>query len=210
MVNNKEFYGEVVGGVKPYLTENISDFDQPIVSYQARTASSNPISPGQYQLIVPSSSNQITIKHSTGLLRTKDILIDGNITGATSISSTPFVGTLSGNATTVTNGVYLDETSTQTINGNVSVKQIDIDGSRCIYQQGTNGTDTRANLRVIANLSSDTNSQDGMLINYGSNGGVNANCKFYANGTTQRMTILAENAHVGIGTDAPTEKYSGW
>ena len=132
MVSNKKIYGEVVGDVKPYLTENISDFDQPIVSYQARTASSNPILPGQYQLIVPSSSNQITINHSTGLLRTKDILIDGNITGATSISSTTFVRNLSGNANTVTNGVYLDETSTQTIDGNVSVKQIDIDGSRCI------------------------------------------------------------------------------
>jgi hypothetical protein len=42
MVNNKKIYGEVVGDVKPCLIENISDFDQPIVSYQARTASLNP------------------------------------------------------------------------------------------------------------------------------------------------------------------------
>ena len=54
MVNNKKFYGEVVGDVKPYLIENINDFDQPIVSYQARTASTDPILPGQYQLLVPS------------------------------------------------------------------------------------------------------------------------------------------------------------
>ena len=121
------------------------------------------------------------------------------------IPATQFVGPLSGNATTVTNGVYLDHTGTQTINGNIGVKQVDIDGTRCIYQQGTGGIDTRANLRVIANLSTDTNNQDGMLINYGSNGGTSANCKIYANGTTERMCILASNGNVGIGTSTPSE-----
>ena len=111
-------------------------------------------------------------------MKTNSIYVDGSISNATSISSSTCVGKSSGNATTVTNGVYLDETSTQTINENVSVKQIDIDGSGCVYQQGSGGVDTRASLRVIANLS--TINPDGMLINYGSNGTTAVDCRIYA------------------------------
>ena len=38
-----------------------------------------------------------------------------------------------------------------------------------------------------------------MYINYGSTGGVAARCRFYANGTTQRMHINADTGNVGIG-----------
>ena len=148
MLNSKKFFGDIEGNVKPYLIEDTGNFDQPLVSYQAFTGSTTTNPPSQVQIIVPASSNRITINHSTGLLKTKNIYVDGTITNASSITATQFVGPLSGNATTVTNGVYLDNTGTQTINGNISVKQVDIDGSRCIYQQGTGGIDTRANFRV--------------------------------------------------------------
>ena len=205
-LSGKKFFGDIEGQVKPYIIQDTNNFDQPIVSYQAFTGTVTQLPPNQLQLIVPDSSKIVTINHSTGLLKTKNICVDGTITNVSSITATRFVGPLSGNATTVTNGVYLDNTGTQTTNGNVSVKQLDIDGTRCIYQQGTSGVDTRANLRVIANLSTDTNNQDGMLINYGSNGGTSANCKIYANGTTERMCILASNGNVGIGTSTPSEK----
>ena len=204
MSNSKKFYGDIVGQVKPYIIEDINDYDQPISSYQAFTATSTKIPPGQIQLIIPASNKRISIDNSTGLLKTKSILMDGNITGATSISSTTFVGALSGNATTVTNGVYLDDTGTQSIGGNIGVKRLDIDGTRCIYQQGTGGVDTRANLRILQNTS--TTTQDGMLINYGSTGGSNSNIKFYANGTAEGMRIRGNTGNGGINETAPSEK----
>jgi hypothetical protein len=204
MLNSKKFDGDIVGPIKPYLVQDVENYDQPIVSYRALSSGVTQLPPGQMQLIIPNSTKLITINHSTGLLKTKSIYVDGNITNVNSITATQFVGTLSGNATTVTNGVYLDETSTQTINGNVGVKQLNIDGTQCIFQQGTNGTDIRGNFRVLTNLS--TNNQDGMLINYGSTGGAAADCKIYANGTTERMIIKADNGNVGIGTSTPLEK----
>ena len=68
------------------------------------------------------------------------------------------------------------------------------------------GVDTRANLRVLANLSTNSNNQDGMYINYGSTGGTNADVKFYANGTTERMRIMGNTGNVGINKTAPSEK----
>jgi hypothetical protein len=203
MLNSKKFIGDIEGPIKPYIIQDTNDYDQPLVSYRAVSSVVTQTPPAQLQLILPASSKLITINHSTGLLKTKSIYVDGSITNCDSITATQFVGTLSGNATTVTNGVYLDETSTQTINGNVGVKQLNIDGTQCIYQQGTNGTDTRANLRVISNSS--TSNQDGMLINYGSTGGTGADCKIYANGTTERMIIKADTGNVGIGTSTPLE-----
>ena len=41
-----------------------------------------------------------------------------------------------------------------------------------------------------------------MYINYGSTGGVAAHCRFYANGTTQRMHINADTGNVGVGVEA--------
>ena len=203
-MNSKKFIGNVTGPVKPYTIEDTKNLYQPIVSYQATTGSVNPPLPNQIQLIVPALSNKITVNHSTSLLKTKHIYVDGNITNATRITANQFVGSLSGNATTVTNGVYLDETSTQTINGNVSVKQLDVDGTRCVYQQGTGGEDTRGTFRVLQNTS--IVNQDGMLINYGSTGGANANIRFYANSTTERMRILADTGNVRTCNTAPSEK----
>ena len=200
MLNSKKFFGDIEGNVKPYIIQDTNNFDQPIVSYQAFTGTVTQLPPNQLQLIVPDSSKTVTINHSTGLLKTKNIYVDGNVTG------NQFIGSLSGSSDTVTNGVYLNNSGTQTINGNVSVKQIDIDGTRCIYQQDTGGTDTRANLRVLANLSTDTGNQDGMLINYGSTGAANANIKFYAHGTTERMRIRANTGNVGINKTASSEK----
>ena len=135
-MNSKNFIGGVTGPIKPYLIEDTNSFDQPIVSYQATTGSVSPSLPNQKQLIVPALSNKITVNHSTGLLKTKNIYVDGDIINSTSTTATQFVGSLSRNATAVTNGVYLDETSTQNINRNTSVKQLDIECTRCVYQQG--------------------------------------------------------------------------
>ena len=89
---------------------------------------------------------------------------------------------------------------TLTTDGNLSVKQLNIDGKRTIYQQGTSGEDTRANLIVIANLSSVN--QNGMYINYGSLGSGNAHCRSFANSTTQQMHINALTGNVGIVREA--------
>ena len=45
-----------------------------------------------------------------------------------------------------------------------------------------------------------------MLINYGSLGGANANLRFYANGTTERMRIRANTGNVGINEIGPSKK----
>ena len=57
-----------------------------------------------------------------------------------------------------------------------------------------------ANIRVVANLSNSI--QDGMWINYGSLGGTNAHCRFFANGITRRMHINAFTGNVGIAANA--------
>ena len=44
-----------------------------------------------------------------------------------------------------------------------------------------------------------------MLMDCASNGGANAKCKIYANGTTEKMCILASNGNVDIGTSTPSE-----
>ena len=109
--------------------------------------------PANLPLIVP-TANILTQNPSTGSLKTKSIEVTGNISGVTTVTSTNFVGSLKGNATSLTNGVYLDNTGTQTLAGHLFVQQLNVDGKRCIYQDGTGGGDTRANLRVLANLSS--------------------------------------------------------
>lgn len=78
------------------------------------------------------------------------------------------------------------------------------------YQlQGTNvlfntGNDVYGNIRVLQNNSATL--QDGMYINYNSTGGAAADLRFYANGTSERMHILASNGNVGIGTSGPSSK----
>jgi hypothetical protein len=89
--------------------------------------------------------------------------------------------------------------------GNVVTPQLVINTASAIYDSSpsNNGTDLRANMRVIANLS--TAYQDGMYINYGSTGGATAHCRLFANGTTQRMFISASTGNVGIGNESPTQ-----
>jgi hypothetical protein len=120
MLNSKKFIGDIQGPIKPYIIRDINNFDQPIVSYRALSTAVTQLPPNQMQLILPDANQLITINHSTGLLKTKNIYVDGTITNANSITATQFVGTLSGNATTVTNGVYLNNTGNQNIVGTVA------------------------------------------------------------------------------------------
>ena len=99
----------------------------------------------------------------------------------------------------------IDTSQNSTFVGNVNTPQLVINTVSAIYDSSPSdiGTDLRANLRVISNLS--TASQDGMYLNYGSTGGAAAHCRLYANGTTQRMFISASTGNVGIGNESPTQ-----
>ena len=99
----------------------------------------------------------------------------------------------------------IDTSQNSTFVGNVVTPQLVINTVSAIYDSSPSdiGTDLRANLRVISNLS--TASQDGMYLNYGSTGGVAAHCRLFANGTTQRMFISATTGNVGIGNESPTQ-----
>lgn len=83
-----------------------------------------------------------------------------------------------------------------------------IDASTSYKFQGTtaifgSGSDIYGNFRVLQNNS--TSSTDGMYINYNSSGGTNADLRFFAGGTTERMRIRAVSGHVGIGTGIPAQ-----
>lgn len=67
-----------------------------------------------------------------------------------------------------------------------------------------NGNDIYGNFRVLQNNSSTI--QDGMYVNYNSVGGANADLRFYANGTAERMRIVAASGNVGINTASPAVK----
>jgi hypothetical protein len=71
-------------------------------------------------------------------------------------------------------------------------------GTVAVLNTNANANDIYANIRVIRNES--TVNTDGMYINYNSNGTTAAHLKFYANGTTERMRIQANDGFVGIGT----------
>jgi hypothetical protein len=62
--------------------------------------------------------------------------------------------------------------------------------------------DPYINARVIQNIS--TSQQDGMYINYNSTGSTTADCRIFANGVTERVTIKANTGNVGIGTTTPS------
>lgn len=65
-------------------------------------------------------------------------------------------------------------------------------------------TDVYANIRV---LQSNSTINDGMYINYNSTGTTNAHIRFYADGTTERMRILANNGRVAINNTAPEGRF---
>jgi hypothetical protein len=90
--------------------------------------------------------------------------------------------------------------------GNIDITGIGMlkmDGQVLIKNNGNNSTpDFYYNCRVIGNTTKD----DGMWINFDSSGGSNADCRFYANGTNERMIIKASSGNVGIGTTTPQSK----
>ena len=93
-------------------------------------------------------------------------------------------------------------------NGDIDITgagKLSMDGIVLIENTGNKETgDFYYNCRVIRNANNFDN--DGMHINYNSAGGTAADCRFFANGTTQRMVIKADSGNVGIGTDDPQSK----
>ncbi|MBL7877991.1 MAG: hypothetical protein JNL53_20160 [Cyclobacteriaceae bacterium] len=96
-------------------------------------------------------------------------------------------------------------------NGNVGIglssptKKLDVNGiigvnGVSVINTANSPNDIYINGRVIRNES--TVNQDGMYINYNSNGGAGAHLRFFANGTTERMQISASTGNVGINTPA--------
>jgi hypothetical protein len=92
----------------------------------------------------------------------------------------------------------LDVNGDVNLNGNADLR---VSGVGVIYGSST---DVYGNIRVLQNVSTAT--QDGMYVNYNSTGGTAADLRFYANGTSERMRILASNGNVGIGTASPSGK----
>lgn len=100
-------------------------------------------------------------------------------------------------------------------NGNIGIglssptKKLDVNGiiginGVSVINTANSQNDIYINSRVIRNES--TTLQDGMYLNYNSNGGAGAHLRFYANGTTERMQISAATGNVGINT-APHATY---
>ena len=93
-------------------------------------------------------------------------------------------------------------------NGDIDITgagRLSMDGIVLIQNNSNNeGGDFYYNCRVIRNA--DNFSDDGMYINHNSAGGTAADCRFFANGTSQRMVIKANSGNVGIATGSPSEK----
>lgn len=79
---------------------------------------------------------------------------------------------------------------------------IAVGGVPVINTQNT-PNDIYVNARVIRNRSGNSTYQDGMYIGYGNTGAANGHLRFYANNTTERMRITADNGYVGIGRTQP-------
>jgi Phage T4 tail fibre len=84
------------------------------------------------------------------------------------------------------------------VNGTIGI------GGIGVINTSNNANDIYVNSRVIRNES--TVNQDGLYLNYNSNGGNAAHLRFYANGTAERMRIDAATGNVGIGTSSPGVK----
>ena len=87
------------------------------------------------------------------------------------------------------------------VSGDVSVAGTNVlrFGTVAVLNTNTNPQDIYANIRVIRNES--TVNADGMYIGYGNGGTTAGHLRFYANSTTERMRIQANDGFVGIGTD---------
>jgi hypothetical protein len=95
----------------------------------------------------------------------------------------------------------------QVSGGDVSINSANIlrFGTVSVLNTSSNANDIYANIRVIRNES--TVNQDGMFVNYNSNGGAAAHLRFFANATSERMRIDASNGYVGVGTTVPDVKF---
>jgi hypothetical protein len=89
----------------------------------------------------------------------------------------------------------------QVTGGDVSIAGANVlrFGTVAVLNTNNDPQDIYANIRVIRNAS--TANTDGMFIGYNNGGAGAGHLRFYANGTTERMRIQANDGHVGIGTD---------
>ena len=108
-----------VGIVNPYVTKTATNSDHILVMYNTSLIPT-PLPPANLPLIVCDiSSNNITLNSSTGLLKTNDIQVSGDITAATNITSTTSVNTANVYATTL-NGSNGNFTNSLKINAQSS------------------------------------------------------------------------------------------
>ena len=81
------------------------------------------------------------------------------------------------------------------------VNTIALSGTTILSNTHASDADFYGNIRVLQNVNQAYS--DGMYINYNSNGGANADLRFFANGTTERMRLEASNGYLGIATQVP-------
>jgi hypothetical protein len=94
-----------------------------------------------------------------------------------------------------------------TTTGNITVNG-DLNFTGVLKYGGTtvisnSASDVYLNARVLYSTST---LNDGMYINYNTNGGAGAHLRFFANTTNERMRIDASTGNVGIGTQGPGKK----
>ena len=145
----------------------------------------------------PSGGNGAIVRtNSTG-----DLAIT-NFSGSASdvlLGNGTFTGIPAGSGNYIQNQTSLQSSANYNISGSGNVQtSYQLQGTNVLFNTGS---DVYGNIRVLQNNS--TTLQDGMYINYNSTGGAAADLKFYANGTSERMRILASNGNVGIGTTGP-------
>ena len=176
--------GSFIGQINAYITTSQANHDQPIVCYQA-SGGIVPVPPANLALIIP-TTNIITVNSSTGLLKSKSIQVDGNITGVTNLNTT----TLPCSNLNLTN--FTSDTIYNTTLNTTTINAVTIDASSSYQLDGVDiisnaGNDPYLNIRVIQNRSSTL--ADGMYITYNSLGGINSDLRLCAGGTTTHLFI---------------------
>ena len=132
--------GSFIGQINAYITTSQANHDQPIVCYQA-SGGIVPVPPANLALIIP-TTNIITVNSSTGLLKSKSIQVDGNITGVTNLNTT----TLPCSNLNLTN--FTSDTIYNTTLNTTTINAVTIDASSS-YQ--LDGVDTNG-LRLVPPL----------------------------------------------------------